>query len=227
MIDSGACFDFDGVLLDSAASIVGSLQTAMFSTFAIDVETDVLRRRVGETLPDIFKSIRPDLGEADLAAAIDAFRRDFGRRMWTAELYAGAVEMLDAAKASGAAVLIVSTKPQPFLDILVDRYGLRPHIDGAFGGSLEEAHTDKTPILGQALAAHGLQPQRSCLVGDRKFDVVAALALGVEPLGAAWGYGGRDELAEAGCARIFDHPSELAGALNAQDHPTARVFAGG
>lgn len=209
MADSAACFDFDGVVLDSATSIVGSLDVALRQVFGLVIDRDKLTGRVGETLPDIFLSYAPSAEKRDVDSAIENFREDFGDRMWTAQLYEGALDMLRAARYSGYSVNIVSTKPQPFLEELVSRYGMNSLVDGVFGGSLDESKTDKTPILATALRQSGADPVSSIMLGDRKFDVFAGKALGTRTFGAAWGYGGQTELSESGCDIIFASPSDV------------------
>ena len=44
------------------------------------------------------------------------------------------------------------------------------------------------------------------MVGDRSYDVVGALATGVLPIGALWGYGTEEELKAAGCLHFANSP---------------------
>ncbi len=47
------------------------------------------------------------------------------------------------------------------------------------------------------------------MVGDRMYDIEGAIANHILPVGAAYGYGGRKELEEAGAVRIADTVAEL------------------
>ena len=50
------------------------------------------------------------------------------------------------------------------------------------------------------------------MVGDREHDVRGAIHNGVAPVGVLWGYGTRDELAQAGAQAFLSRPSDLANA---------------
>jgi phosphoglycolate phosphatase len=52
-------------------------------------------------------------------------------------------------------------------------------------------------------------------VGDRLNDVAAAARHAIPCVGALWGYGGAQELTQAGAARLCAHPSELPSAIRA------------
>lgn len=47
------------------------------------------------------------------------------------------------------------------------------------------------------------------MIGDRKFDVAAALVNNVVPYGVLWGHGSEQELRDAGAVGCFSAPSEL------------------
>jgi len=51
------------------------------------------------------------------------------------------------------------------------------------------------------------------MIGDRAQDVAGALANGVRPIGALWGYGTRAELARAGARQFCERPSQLPATL--------------
>ena len=57
------------------------------------------------------------------------------------------------------------------------------------------------------------------MVGDRKYDIEGARAEKLLAVGAAYGYGGRQELERAGADLVFDTPEEMAEAFL-----TNRVF---
>ena len=47
------------------------------------------------------------------------------------------------------------------------------------------------------------------MVGDRRHDVLGALNNGIRAIGVTYGYGTREELAEAGAREIHDSPAAL------------------
>jgi phosphoglycolate phosphatase len=47
------------------------------------------------------------------------------------------------------------------------------------------------------------------MVGDRDYDIAAALRHRVTPIGVLWGFGSRDELVSSGAAAVVSHAYEL------------------
>ena len=73
----------------------------------------------------------------------------------------------------------------------------------------------------EAAKACGAEPAECAFVGDSDVDMKTALAAGMLPVGAAWGFRGREELRSAGAAVIID---SIAGVLPllASDDAAAR-----
>jgi len=66
------------------------------------------------------------------------------------------------------------------------------------------------------VAQERIDPRRSVMVGDRRYDVSGAHANGIRAIGALWGYGGRDELEEAGADALAESPDHLFDAIEHQ-----------
>jgi len=64
-------------------------------------------------------------------------------------------------------------------------------------------------ILRLALEALSGLPEETAMVGDGAPDMEAARALGCLPLGAGWGFHGRETLEKAGASRILESPLEI------------------
>jgi len=77
----------------------------------------------------------------------------------------------------------------------------------AFGGFGCD-HADRVEIARRAVQ-RGPGPRIGFLFGDTPFDVQAALANGLVPVGVATGSCGPEELWKAGAARVFDSLEEL------------------
>ena len=51
------------------------------------------------------------------------------------------------------------------------------------------------------------------MIGDRKHDLIGAVANGMTPVGVSYGYGSVDELEKAGAESIASSPQEIPGLL--------------
>jgi phosphoglycolate phosphatase-like HAD superfamily hydrolase len=60
-----------------------------------------------------------------------------------------------------------------------------------------------------ALALLGVAPENAFLLGDSPSDVTSALAAGVLPIAAAWGWHSLDQLHAAGAHHVLGHPREI------------------
>lgn len=92
----------------------------------------------------------------------------------------------------------------------MEHFGLSPLLSGLYGSELDGRFEDKGELIAHLLAVEGLQPGEVSMVGDRKHDVIAAARHGIPTIGVLWGFGGREELTNAGAALLIDRPDELA-----------------
>jgi phosphoglycolate phosphatase len=127
----------------------------------------------------------------------------------TGRLYDGAAAMLEAVASLGPRVIVLTAKPQKFTDRIVDHYGLRGVLAGAFGPTLDGSLDDKRHLLAHVIERTGLDPSRAAVVGDRHTDMAAAVAHGALPVGVTWGYGTREELLASGARVLCATPAEV------------------
>jgi phosphoglycolate phosphatase len=64
------------------------------------------------------------------------------------------------------------------------------------------------------LIAHALEQEQihlpeAVMIGDREHDVKGALANGVRPIGALWGYGSSEELTQARATVLCETPQSV------------------
>ncbi len=76
-----------------------------------------------------------------------------------------------------------------------------------YGSELDGTRSGKTELL--AYVCEKEKISGGVMIGDRAQDVAGALANGLTPVGALWGYGSREELEKAGAVHLCPHPSQL------------------
>jgi phosphoglycolate phosphatase len=64
-------------------------------------------------------------------------------------------------------------------------------------------------LIAHALEQEQIHPRETVMIGDRKHDIKSALANGVRPIGALWGYGSREELTQAGATVLCETPQSV------------------
>jgi phosphoglycolate phosphatase len=195
-------FDLDGTLTDSRAGLYPAFRAGLEAIGIGPVGDEQLQSFLGTPLPELFRAMRPDVGQREIDAGMIAFRSVFEQIGITAnKLYPGVIGMLSAVGRRRAKIWIVTSKPEPQAIRVVTYLGLDQYVAGVVGASLAETDT-KTDLVARALSSARVAAQDAVMIGDRHYDIVGAINNRVLPVGVLWGYGSKEELEAAGC-RIF------------------------
>lgn len=200
--------DLDGTLIDPKPGITRAIQHALRELGAEVPTADELTWCIG---PPLWGSFEVLLGPgADLDAAVDLYREVFtDTAMYEADVYDGIGEMLEGLRETGAGLWIATSKPHLYAKTIADHFGLSHWVDGLFGSELDGTNADKTALLAHALAETGVDPGRSVMLGDRRFDIEGARNNDIPSVGALWGYADQGELHMAEPDGLAGHPREV------------------
>ena len=205
-------FDFDGTLADTGEGIRRSVAWALERLGRPALDEATLNRFIGPPLHDSFMEYCGMTGD-EAEHAIAVYReRYIDTGLYESRLYPGIPALLKALKAKGARVAIASAKPQFMLERLAAYYGIDKYLDAIVGVGMGYHSPDKRDLILAALP-EGADVARACMVGDRRYDIEAAKALGLGALGADYGYSLPGELAEAGSDAVCDDVAALGRAL--------------
>lgn len=201
-------FDFDGTIADTGLGIARSAAYAC-EKMGLDVPAeDTLRRFVGPPLVNSFQEFT-GLDRDRAMQAVMCFRERYNKSGWQeCGIYPGIAPLLKALKKRGVYLAVASGKPQIFIERIADFFGLTPCFDRIVGITTEDSKPDKQALIKQALP-EGADPGKCVMVGDRRFDMEAARALGLHAVGALYGYGTRGELQASGADEIADDVAML------------------
>ena len=216
-------FDFDGTIADTGEGIRKSVAYGLERLGRPVPDPAVLDRFIGPPLHDSFvEHCGMTYEEADRAIAVYRERYvDIG--LYESHLYPGIAMLLRALHRAGAWVAIASAKPQFMLERLSKHFGIAPYLDAIAGVGLGRHSPDKSDIIAAALP-QGADLSRACMVGDRKYDIGAARALGMGAIGADYGYALPGELRAAGADAVFDGVDALADHLLGGEAVDAEEF---
>jgi phosphoglycolate phosphatase len=215
---TGLLFDLDGVLADSRGPITSCVNRALVATGHEPRPVDDLLGFIGPPATVGFAELTgapPDSEE--VAACVTAYRAAYAEALHETTTYPGIPAAVEAL-ARDFRLGVATSKPRRYAGPVLEAIGLA----GAFAvvcGPDADAHADKTATVGEALQALG---GAVAMVGDRRFDMIAARAHGLRAIGAAWGFGSRAELEAAGANVIIDVPAQLSLTL-VTGHPPAAV----
>ena len=198
-------FDLDGTLTDSSAGIIGSLRHAIHRA-GIPVPDDDLSWLIG---PPIRNSLATLVGQDREAQVFAYYRERYDERGWREnEPYEGIHDLLGRITSRGIPAYVATAKPTVFAKRILEHFDLGRFFIDTFGSELDGTCTRKDELLRWARAGMNMDGP-GVMVGDRRYDVEAAHANGLQAVGVTWGFGTRDELADAGAHAIVDAPATL------------------
>ncbi|MEM1242890.1 MAG: HAD hydrolase-like protein [Cyanobacteria bacterium P01_H01_bin.26] len=199
-------FDLDGTLLDPKIGITTSIQYALEQLGYEVLPRDELTWCIGPPLLDSFCSL---VGVDQAEQAIVLYRKRFAHVGWQENVpYAGIQETLAALVDRGLTLYVATSKPSVYAEKIVDYFELRPYFSRVFGSELDGTRVHKTALLQFALS-ETKPAANTTMVGDRKHDMIGALANGMKTIGVTYGYGSVAELKQAGAMKLIDRPEAL------------------
>jgi phosphoglycolate phosphatase len=203
--------DLDGTLIDSYPGILSSCLAALRALGHEPDESLDIRRVIGPPLEDSMQILLRSFGDDRVGEAVAAFRQHYGESgLLGSVLYPGIGKSLEEMQRAGLRIYLATSKRAIFASRILDHLKLTAYFDGIHG-SVPSGELDHKPeLLAHILSKHSLPPSHSLMVGDRRYDISGAHAVGMRGLGVLWGYGTRDELETAGADQLVDSPADLA-----------------
>jgi len=205
-------FDLDGTLLDTLEDIADAVNRALASLGVPPHPNKAYRYFVGEGIGELARRALPEnrRGTDDIRACLLAISREYGGGLLVkTKPYPGILELLAELVKRRIRCAVVSNKPHeltlrsvgtlfpgfPFGAVLGERSGVPPK-------------PDPTVAL-EAASTLGVVPAQCVYVGDSGVDMKTAVAAGMYPVGALWGFREKDELVANGAKALIKHPLDL------------------
>jgi phosphoglycolate phosphatase len=209
-------FDLDGTLTDPREGITRSIAYALERLGVAPPPLAEMEFAIG---PPLRASLARLLG-TDSRDAVEAALAHYRERFADVGLfenapYEGIGETLRALAATGATLVVATSKPAVYARRIVEHFALGAHFSEVHGCELDGTREDKRDLIAHILPHHGFDAARAVMIGDRDADMRAGRHHGLATVGALWGFGSREELlaggAQALCARVSDLPGVLGG----------------
>ena len=203
-------FDLDGTLSDPFPGISRSINYALNRLGLPLPPLASLADWIGPPLRQSFSAYFQSLAlDADPDMAVAYYREQFAARgLYENQLYPDIPRLLTGLQPDNK-LLLATSKPLVFAKQIMGNFELDGCFTNLYGSELDGRLTDKRELLEHLLEEEGIHAASCLMIGDRKFDIQAANALGMTALAVAWGYGSREELTAAGAAYICASPGEL------------------
>lgn len=203
-------FDLDGTLTDPFEGITKSVRYALNAFGIVDEPLEKLKKFIGPPLKESFMEFY-GFSEEDATKAVEKYRERFSvTGIFENRLYDGIPEMLQNLKASGYVLAIASSKPTVFVEQILEHFHIKNDFDNVTGSFLDGRRTKKSEVIEAVVADLGISDRgKALMIGDRYHDVEGAKEAGMDCVGVAFGYGGRQELEAAGAVAVVDSVEAL------------------
>jgi len=199
-------FDLDGTLTDPKLGITRCITHAIESLDIDAPNEDDLTWCIGPPLLGSFEQL---VGKKLAPVALSVYRERFADVGWAENIpYDGIHTALEELRNRDYELFVATSKPHIFAKKILHHFQLDQYFGHVYGSELSGVRSDKADLLEFAISDVGISTTSS-MVGDRKYDMIGALANKITPVGVSYGYGTVQELEKAGASTILHTPVEL------------------
>lgn len=203
-------FDLDGTLTDPKLGITKSVAYALKS-YGIQVDDlDLLLKFIGPPLKDSFVKYY-GFSEEQGAEAVEKYREYFKPYgIYENKVYDGVENMLAELVKCGKKVILATSKPTVFANMILEYFHLDKYFTCAVGSELDGSRVKKGEVITEALRQAGVTDKSlAVMIGDREHDILGAKENGIDSIGVLYGYGDCAEHEAAGAGMIVESVEQL------------------
>ncbi len=205
-------FDMDGTLLDTLEDIADSMN-AVLKEMGFPVHNiEAYKAFTGDGIvPLVERAFLPEFRDKEtVQAGVEKMQKEYALH-WSNKTrpYDGIPELLDELVQRKIQMTILSNKLDRFTKLAARKFlpawsfvqikGITPSIP-------KKPAPDGALLIARAL---GSSPEEFVYIGDTDVDMKTANAAGMFPVGALWGFRGREELIENGAKVVIETPLEV------------------
>ena len=205
---SAILFDLDGTLLDTVPDLHAAANAMLRDLGRPELPQDAVRSYVGRGIPNLVKRLLSGNleiidGTAPPADALARFRHHYARENGkVSRPYPGVIEGLDAFKAMGFPMAVITNKAATFTRPLLELTGLSEYFSVVLGGDqLPKVKPDPMALI-WTCGRLGVSPTETLMIGDSANDFFAARAAGCPVFLLPYGYNEGRDVQELDCDAI-------------------------
>ncbi|TSE28925.1 HAD-IA family hydrolase [Tepidimonas charontis] len=212
-------FDLDGTLVETAPEIADAVNDTLAELGLAPVTQEAVRDWIGHgTRELLIQALAQRTGRAPDAVRADArfaaqeavFARHYAARCGTrSHPYPHVVATLQALRAAGARLVVLTNKEGRYTDRVLDAHGLRPLFDRVISGDTLPVKKPEPLGVEDSLLRYGVARTRCVLVGDSSIDVQTARRARIAAWCVPYGYNMGRPIAEARPDRVVPDFSAL------------------
>ncbi|MCF5093071.1 HAD hydrolase-like protein [Stenotrophomonas sp. PA-6-5C] len=201
-------FDMDGTLIDSEVGITTCIAYALQKMDHPVPSQETLLGWIGPSLRTTFAPLFGDAERVEQAVAF--YRERFDVEGWREHtVYPDIEAVVRALHERGHRLAVVTAKNEPHARRIVEHLPFGDLFEDVIGSTPDGSRSSKPQLVGEVLHRLQLAPEGCWMIGDRRMDIEGARHHGLRSVGVLWGFGGEQELTEAGAGQLARDPAQL------------------
>ena len=181
-------WDLDGTLTLSHPGIYNCMRHALAKMGKPEPTVEQLRLCVGPPLDWSFETLFGMTAE-EAQEGIRLYRERYDEYGWQENSpVKGALEALKSLKNAGYKMALATSKPMYYALKIVDQFGFLEYLTTEYEPMIPGYEPKKTDMIEKGMALLGAKKEECLMIGDRKYDIVGARAVGVDVAALGVGY---------------------------------------
>lgn len=203
-------FDFDGTLCNTGEGVMKSAKYALESFgYSVPEDLNELSYFIG---PPLLITFQEKYGADPIRAdeLVKKYRERYNDKgIYESELYDGISKLLKSLKKGGFKIAIASSKPQKYVEMLLDYFKIKKYFNAVCGVSFKADCEPKSDIIMRAVRELETDTSEALVVGDTHYDIDGARINHIDSAGVLWGFGTKFEFIEAGAKFLAEKPEDI------------------
>jgi len=194
-----ALFDLDGTLVDSLADLTDAVNHMLAGFGRQQLEPVQVRKLVGKGARNLVQRALATNSPGEINRGLAAFTGFNALHIADkSRLYPGARELLQQLVDGGIRMAVISNKQESLSRLILKTLEVDAFFDIIAGGDTFPEMKPSPLPLARVIEEFRCSPAEAVMVGDSINDIQAGNLAGIPTIGCRWGYGGIEELGEAG-----------------------------
>jgi phosphoglycolate phosphatase len=206
-------FDLDGTLLDTLEDLSDSMNSVLAARSLPLHPMDAYRHFVGDGMENLARRVLPEelRGRDDeVRSCMAAMHEEYGKR-WASKTapYSGVDALLQGISRRNLPAAVLSNKPHDFTVEVVGHFFGSNAFQAVFGARPGVARKPDPIAALEISRLLQVAPAHFLYIGDTDTDMRTAVAAGMFPVGALWGFRDGAELLTAGARVLLERPERI------------------
>ena len=212
-------FDLDGTLVETAPEIADAVNDTLTALGHAPVAQQQVDDWIGHGTRELLvkalaQALDISLAAVRASASFAAIEAEFGQHYQArcgtrSNLYPKVRESLEALRAAGVKLAVVTNKEGRYTQTVLDVHGLTPLFDRVISGDTLPVKKPDPAAVDDCLQRFGVARERTLFVGDSSIDVATARNAGIAVWALPYGYNMGQPIEACGPDRVIPDLSAL------------------